>query len=188
MRTWMMAAAAVVMLAGCGQLGGGNGVALPAPQAGVQAPSVQARPTGSVEQVNISDSNRQEVIANLTDLLNQAGEHFATGFTPPQGFTDQTASLQPGTDYHWQFALHANTEYRFLGVCDVDCSNVDIEVIDGRGGVVASDMLPDDYPVVSFTPPTDGTYYARLLMQSCTRAPCYAALRVVTAGAAPAGK
>lgn len=189
MRTWMMAAAAAMTLAACGQMGGNSGPALPTPQPGVTAPSVQTRPTGNVEQVTISDSNRQQIMANLTDLLNQAGQQFAGGMSPPQGFSDETTSLQPGTDHHWQFNLHAGTPYVVLGVCDADCSNVDIELIDSRGGVVASDMLPDDYPVVQFTPPADGTYYARLLMQTCTRAPCYAAMRVVAASAAaPANK
>lgn len=193
MRTWMMAAVAAMSLAACGQLGlggaSGSGPALPAPQQGVTAPSVLTPPTTPVEQVNISSANREEVMANLNDLLNQAGQHFAPGFAPPQGFADETTSLQPATDHRWRFNLSANTEYRILGVCDVDCSNVDIELVDSRGGVVASDVLPDDYPVVSFTPPADGTYYARLMMQSCTRAPCYAAMRVVTAGAAaPTGK
>lgn len=178
-----MAAAAACMVAACGQLGmGGNsGPPLPAPQAGVQAPSVQTRPTGNVEQVRITDANRQQILGNLNDLLNQAGNQFAPGMSPPQGFADENTNLQPGTDHHWQFNLTGGTPYVVLGVCDADCSNVDIELIDSRGGVVASDMLPDDYPVVQFTPPSNGTYYARLLMQSCTRAPCYAAMRVVAA-------
>ena len=31
-------------------------------------------PTTPVEQVNISSANREEVMANLNDLLNQAGQ------------------------------------------------------------------------------------------------------------------
>ena len=99
MRAFVMAATAACMLAACGQLGmGGNsGPPLPAPQPGVQAPSVQTRPTGNVEQVRISDANRQQILGNLNDLLNQAGNQFAPGMSPPQGFADENTNLQPGT-------------------------------------------------------------------------------------------
>ena len=80
--------------------------------------------------------------------------------------------------------MTANTSYVIVGACDGDCTNVDIELIDmTTGGVVASDMLPDDYPVVNFTPTADGQYMARLLLQNCTTAPCYAGARVVSSAA-----
>jgi hypothetical protein len=187
MRALLMAAAAALSLAACGQMGGNSGPALPTPQAGVQAPSVQQRPTGEVRQINITDENRRMVLGNINDLLNQSAEHFAPGFIAVQGVADQTPAVQPGADYRMQVNLAANTEYRILGVCDADCSNADIELIDSRGGVVASDMLPDDYPVVNYTPSAAGTYYVRYLMQSCTQAPCYAGVRVLQAPASGGG-
>jgi hypothetical protein len=44
-------------------------------------------------------------------------------------------------------------------------------------------MLPDDYPVVNFTPPTNGRYIARLLLQNCTVAPCYTGTRLLAQSA-----
>jgi hypothetical protein len=187
MRKMMLAAAAALAVAACNQMGAG-GPSLPAPQPGVQAPSVQTPPATPPEQIQISDQNRREVLQNINDQLTQIGANFAAGMAAPQGFADETAAMQPGTDHVWRFDLTANTQYSVVGACDADCTNVDIELIDSRGGVVASDMLPDDYPVVPFTPTENGTYYARLLMQSCTRAPCYAGMRVLTAGAAAAPK
>jgi hypothetical protein len=183
MRQVLLAAAAALTLAACSE----SGATLPAPQEGVQRPSVQAAPATPPEQVRISDQNRREVLANIGDQLNQIGARFAAGFTAPQGFADETTSLQPGTDHVWRFDLVANTNYRIIGACDADCSNVDIELIDSRGGVVASDMYDDDFPVVDYTPTANGTFYARLLMQNCTRAPCYTGMRVLAApaGAAP---
>ena len=72
-------------------------------------------------------------------------------------------------------------EYTVLGACDNDCNNVDVELIDMRtGGVVASDLLPDDYPVVSYTPTANGDYLARLILRTCTTAPCYTGMRLLT--------
>jgi hypothetical protein len=180
-RQAVFAAMAALALAACNQ---SSGTTLPPPQAGVQQPSVQTPPATPPEQVRISDTNRREVLGNIADQLNQIGANFASGWAAPQGFSDETAALQPGTAHVWRFDLTANTQYSIIGACDVDCSNVDIELIDSRGGVVASDMLGNDYPVVNYTPTENGTYYARLLMQACTRAPCYAGMRVL---AAPAG-
>ena len=186
MRLLILAAVAAMALAGCNQ--GSSGARLPAPQAGVQVPSVQTPPSTPVEQIRITDENRQQVLANITDLLNGYSGNFASGMAAPAGVSDEVTSLQPGTDHVWQITLTANTPYTLVGACDADCSNVDIELIDSRGGVIASDMLPDDYPVVSYTSAEGGTYYARLLMQACTRAPCYTGMRLLTPTGAAAGK
>lgn len=189
MRHMILAAAAALALSACGQggLGGLGGTRLPAPQPGVQVPSTQTPPATPPEQVRINDENRRQVLGNITDQLNQIGANFAAGMSAPQGVSDETAALQPATDHVWRVNLEANTRYTVIGACDADCSNVDIELIDSRGGVIASDMLPDDYPVVTYTPTENGVYYARLLMQSCTRAPCYTGMRLLAAsgGAAP---
>jgi hypothetical protein len=108
--------------------------------------------------------------------------------TPVEGMTDQVTAIQPGTDTRWLVNLNAGTTYAFLGACDADCNNVDLELIDMRtGGVVGSDLLNDDYPIVTYTPAANGQYIARLLLQNCTVAPCFVGTRVVSqaGGAAP---
>jgi len=92
--------------------------------------------------------------------------------------------MQPSTDQRYQVDLVGGTPYRFIGACDNECSNVDIELIAPQGGVVASDLLADDYPVANFTPPENGRYLLRLIMQTCTIAPCYAGVRVMSAAPA----
>jgi hypothetical protein len=95
--------------------------------------------------------------------------------------------MQPGTDHRQNVTLTGGTAYRFVGACDGDCTNFDIELIDMRtGGVVASDMLPDDFPIVNYTPPANGQYIVRSLMQACSVAPCFAGTRALTATAAGA--
>lgn len=180
MRQILIAATAALALAACNQQGAASGPAMPTLEAGAQAPSVQTPPVGPVEQVRITDENRRQVEANVTDLLNQLGESVARGATPPTGYQDTIVALQPGTDARYTIALAAGTQYSFVGACDIDCSNVDIELIDMRtGGVVGSDLLQDDYPVVHFRPDANGDYMVRLLMQTCTRAPCYAGARTL---------
>jgi hypothetical protein len=182
MRKILLAAAAAMALSACGQLlGGGNGPALPTVQEGAQAPSTQARPTGQVQRAQIDDATRTQLIANIGEQLGAISQNFAAGMAPPAGATDQIVALEPGTDHRWTIDLAANTAYTFVGACDGDCTNVDIELISmSTGGVVASDMLPDDYPVVQFTPPADGQYMVRTLLQNCSVAPCYVGSRALS--------
>jgi hypothetical protein len=189
MRRLMLAAAAVLALAACNQQGG-SGPALPTLQAGAQAPSTQTPPTGEVRQVQITDENRRMVEANILDMLNQLSAGAAQGATAPEGFEDRIVALQPGTDSRFVMRLTGGTPYTFVGVCDVDCNNVDIELIDMRtGGVVGSDLLPDDIPIVNFTPTETGEYMVRTLLQTCTGAPCYTGTRALAhSGSASAGK
>ncbi len=178
MRSMMFGAAAMLALAACNPLA--SGPELPPVQEGAQAPSVQTPPTSGVEQVQITDENRRAIEANVLDLLNQIGSQAARGATAPAGFEDNVVALQPGTDHRFVVSLTGGTTYSFIGACDADCTNVDIELIDMRtGGVVGSDMLDDDYPVVHYEPAANGDYMVRLLMQTCTRAPCYTAARML---------
>lgn len=187
MRKILLAAAAALALGACNQAG--SGPALPRVQEGAQAPSTQVRPTGQVQRGEFNDEVHAQLRADIAAQLDQLSQNFAAGMAPAEGFTDQVLTLEPGTDHRWQVNLTGARPYIFIGACDGDCTNVDIELIDVRtGGVVASDMLPDDYPVVQFTPPADGQYIVRTLLQTCTIAPCYIGTRGLTqapAGAAP---
>ncbi|MBY0564938.1 MAG: hypothetical protein K2P58_12220 [Hyphomonadaceae bacterium] len=185
-RNMVLAAVAALAVAACNQQG--TGTALPPVQPGAQAPSTQASQPAPAQQANVTAEVRQQLIDNIGQQLNQIAQNFAAGAQPPQGFTDQIVPMQPATDHRFDIALTAGGAYTFIGACDGDCTNVDIELIDRRtGGVVASDMLPDDYPVVNFTAPANGQYIVRLLMQQCTVAPCYAGARVLQQGAGGAG-
>lgn len=177
-RQFLLAAAALA-LAACNQ---GSGPALPETQEGAQAPTeLQA---STAQQANVTPEVRQQLIQQIGDLLSQSQSQLAPNTQRAEGLVDEIAPMQPGTDHRWQVNLTGGQAYRILGACDGDCTNVDIELIDVRtGGVVASDVLPDDYPVVDYTPSANGQYIVRIMMQACSVAPCYAGARVLTSGA-----
>ncbi|MBC7768680.1 MAG: lipoprotein [Phycisphaerales bacterium] len=185
MRRVLMAAVAALALSACNQDGAG-GPGLPRLQEGAQAPATMT-PAVGVQQAQITDEVRQQLIANIGEQLDAVQQNFAAGMTPPEGFTDEVVAMQPSTDHRFVMGLTGNTPYTFIAVCDGDCTNVDLELIDMRtGGVVDSDVLPDDYPVVAFSPPANGDYMVRVLMQNCTVAPCYAGARALMQGPAAA--
>jgi hypothetical protein len=135
-----------------------------------------------VRQAQISDEQREQFLGRVRQYLDMAAQHpeVGGGLSAAPGFNDESAAMQPGTDHRWQVELVGGTAYRVIGACDDDCTNLDMELIDvSTGGVVASDMLPDDFPVVQFTPQANGRYIVRLLMQTCGGAPCFAGGRVL---------
>jgi hypothetical protein len=183
MRLWIAAAAAVA-LAACGQGGGGSGTDLPPVQAGAQAPMQLPAVSAPPQQAQLTSEQRTQLEQLVAGYLNNVQEQFGQGLAPAAGFSDHVAGMQPSTDDRWVVDLVAGTPYRIIGACDNECSNMDIELIDmNTGGVVASDVLPDDFPVVDFSPTANGRYMVRSIMQTCTVAPCYAGARILARSA-----
>lgn len=174
MKRFLAAAAAAVALAACGQSG-----ALPSvPANDPNAPSRQEFQI-QTSQASLSAEERAQLEQLVGSYLNDVQRNLAQGMNPAPGFSDHIVSLQPGRDDRWQIDLNGGTAYRIIGACDNECSNMDIELIGADGRVVASDVLPDDAPVVNVTPAASGRYTVRTLMQTCTVAPCYAGVRVL---------
>ena len=73
---------------------------------------------------------------------------------------------------NWPVYLSAGSSYRIVGVCDNDCTDVDLSLEDSKRTVVASDVLNDDLPIISFTPGTSATYWIRPTMAVCNTNPC----------------
>jgi hypothetical protein len=84
----------------------------------------------------------------------------------------QTGSLNEGASRSLSFTLDIGREYSILGLCDEDCTDVDLTLYDAAGRQVASDLEADDYPMVSVTPSRSGTYRVEVKMAACSEAPC----------------
>ena len=86
-------------------------------------------------------------------------------------------------DHYYQdltIELRSGTSYAFMGVCDQDCTDIDLRLFDPAGDEVASDVRTDDWPIVTVTPSYSGTYQVRVVMASCSRNPCYYGIGVFT--------
>lgn len=63
--------------------------------------------------------------------------------------------------------LQAGQTYVFMGVCDGDCSDMDMSLRDGSGRVISYDTRPDAYPVVNVNPYRTGDFSLRVSMPGC---------------------
>ena len=68
--------------------------------------------------------------------------------------------------------LDGGTKYILVGVCDQDCSDVDLTIYDPDGNEVDSDLETDDKPVLELTPRSDGRYRVKVSMVACSANPC----------------
>ncbi|MDX2238299.1 MAG: PPC domain-containing protein [Hyphomonadaceae bacterium] len=171
-----LAALAALALAACGQ-GGDQGKDASTANDASTTERVMARI--STPQDNLSADERAQLEGVIRDYLSASAAQYAAGFSPLASGGESIAPLQPLTNHDFTVPVSAGVTYRVVGGCDNECNNVDLEVRDAGGAVVASDAAPDDHPVVSFTPTASGTYSVRLLLKTCTIAPCYVGARVL---------
>lgn len=68
--------------------------------------------------------------------------------------------------------LQAGKDYVLWGVCDQDCSDIDLVIYDSDGDEVDSDLQTDDKPLLRVVPSRNGRYRIKVSMVSCSANPC----------------
>ncbi len=75
--------------------------------------------------------------------------------------------------------LRAGQEYRIFGVCDADCTDLDLRLLEGGGATpISEDLAANDVPLLAVRPRATGQYIIQVLMPGCANAPCYFAVNV----------
>jgi hypothetical protein len=165
--------ASLALLAGCENDGAKKAEAPASPEAA--APAAEA----AAPAATLTPAQEQEARALTVQLLDQAGQELAReNFAAAAGQADHHVPIAQGGQADWTVNLRAGRTYRIVGVCNIGCENVDMELRDASGAVVASDVLEDDVPIVEIRPTADAAYTARLLMKACESGPCLASARV----------
>jgi hypothetical protein len=92
------------------------------------------------------------------------------GFTLAQA--PMGGGLAQGADETMELRLTGGTSYIIVGVCDKDCSDLDLVLVDAAGAEVDTDLEEDDVPMVMVEVPSNGTYRLSVRMATCSAAPC----------------
>ncbi len=82
-------------------------------------------------------------------------------------------SLGNGSYYSLTLNLTGGWNYAILGVCDEDCTDLDLTLYDENGNMIDSDTAYDDTPLVTITPQWTGQFTIKVEMPTCYVAPCY---------------
>ena len=103
-----------------------------------------------------------------------------------QGLTAQgspmTGSLNNDATESILVNLTAGTRYALAGVCDQDCTDVDLQIFSSDGTKIGEDLATDDKPVVVFNAAYTGQYRVKVLMATCNTNPCYYGVQVFAGG------
>jgi hypothetical protein len=103
-------------------------------------------------------------------LLDEGGKTFRDrGYSLTHSPT--IGSLGKGRDQSLEVQLESGKQYVFFGVCDTDCSDLDMALYDG-GTMLGQDVETDDVPIVTHTPTRSGTFQLKVSMVTCTNEPC----------------
>lgn len=81
---------------------------------------------------------------------------------------------------NYTVTLTSGINYKIVGVCDNDCPDMDIKLLDPTGVEVAQDVLTDSVPIVDYRASKGGAYTVRVVMYNCTSNPCSAAVSVMS--------
>jgi hypothetical protein len=112
-------------------------------------------------------------IQNLLDgLMSSARSTYAPGWQVLR--QPRASQLNNGGSQSFTLQLNPGREYTFIGVCDADCSDIDLRLTDARGNVLAEDVLVDDTPVLRYTA-RRAIPNARMtaVMAACSVDPCF---------------
>ncbi|MEE9207788.1 MAG: hypothetical protein V3U67_05325 [Gemmatimonadota bacterium] len=69
--------------------------------------------------------------------------------------------------------LREGWKYQIASVCDIDCTDLDIEVYDEHQNLIGADHETDDMPIVAVEPLWTGRFTIRVRMHACSNEPCY---------------
>jgi len=109
--------------------------------------------------------------AQVRQLLDQASTEMAgRGFQPTHRV--YTGSLNAGASDSVSVDLVRGGDYRIVGVCDNDCSDVDLALFAPSGAALTSDVLTDDVPILTVVPSSTGQFSVRVDMVTCSADPC----------------
>ena len=83
-----------------------------------------------------------------------------------------SGALTGGSSESMEVFLRAGIRYQLWGLCDADCSDVDLRLDDLSGRTLAEDYLTDDIPLLLYQPEVTGQFNLTVDMASCNVDPC----------------
>lgn len=94
----------------------------------------------------------------------------------PRGFHPAgepfSGRLSQGRAARFRLALRPNVTYALVGLCDEDCRNLDLRLIDQQDRPVTTSTAGGDKPFLQVTAETGGKFTLVVTMAQCGTPPC----------------
>lgn len=121
----------------------------------------------------------------VQDQLDVAGDVLR-----PDGYTlvgePHIDTLDDEMSEDFNVTLEAGVKYMLVGVCDNDCPDIDLRLLDSSGSEVDSDYEEDAFPMVEVTPTRTASYQVHVYMADCSTGTCFYGVGVFAQGSAGA--
>lgn len=89
-----------------------------------------------------------------------------------ESHTRTRGTLRQGQYTTFDLSMQQGRRYAIVGVCDQDCTDLDLILYDENGNKIDDDVADDDAPVVAVSPRWSGRFRVRVRMQTCSVNPC----------------
>jgi hypothetical protein len=116
-------------------------------------------------------AQQDQWVRQVRQMLQQASERYAQeGYRMTHEV--YTGALNDDARESVALMLDGGKSYQLMGACDTDCNDMDLVLFDPAGAQIDSDVLEDDFPIVSATVARSGRYRVEVRMPGCSREPC----------------
>ncbi|HEY2824813.1 MAG TPA: hypothetical protein VGI83_04640, partial [Gemmatimonadales bacterium] len=129
-------------------------------------------------------SSAERWLGTVRNELDRYGNQLLSGYGL-QG-TPTTGSIRSTNNEDIWVTLSPGVEYAILGVCDQDCSDIDLKLYDDADNEIGSDFEKDDHPIVRVTPIRQGRFKVHIYMATCAHDPCFYGVGVYQRGSGSA--
>jgi uncharacterized caspase-like protein len=135
-------------------------------------PAAAGPPAAGRAPVNPDTEPQNSVEEAVLGYLNEAYDLALKdeGYTP---FHRQFGNLQPDASEEVEITLPPRQDVAIWGMCDVDCSDMNLTLHDEDGTLVSEDVADDDTPLLMFTTGSSVNYRLRVSIPACSRGPCF---------------
>jgi len=103
----------------------------------------------------------------------------AVATSSPRAVVKRSGMLNTDEAASFQTTLVQGTPYAILGVCDDDCSRLQLTLLSPSGSDIAKERNSESFPTLRFTAATTAVYGIRVVMEGCRWNPCWYAIAVV---------
>jgi len=111
--------------------------------------------------------------------LDTATATLATASFTPAG-EPTVVSIPADNSTEVRVQVEAGKGYVIMGVCDENCSDLDLLVLKADGTTVGQDVEEDDTPMVTYVATENTTLLIRVSMAACSAGTCWAGAALYT--------
>ncbi|MCC7463242.1 MAG: trypsin-like peptidase domain-containing protein [Gammaproteobacteria bacterium] len=133
--------------------------------------------SGQAAAASALTADAEQVARSLTSQMQKVEDYLR-----PKGFTlshdPGVEALKAKENEDTSLQLDAGRTYAVVAVCDDDCSDVDMALLDTQGKSVVRDVDGSDVAMLSYVPTVSGRHWIRVRVAACSAEPCGYAVQV----------